>query len=108
MAVTVTLTPSSGSITAATTVVKFDIAGLTLNDNTTFDTTHHPSEDEVRYYITFEVGGKELGRSPEFACNADGEWQFNNYIFPVAGSWSVIVRQVSDDSSVKSVSVTVA
>jgi hypothetical protein len=108
VAVTVTPTPASGAITAKSTVVKFDIAGLTLNDPITFNAAHYPSEDEVRYYLTFTVNGTELGRSPEFACNADGEWQFNSYIFPEAGAWTVDVRTSSDDQSVKSQAITVA
>lgn len=106
MAVTVTVTPASP--TAARDFCKFDIAGLTLNDATTFNAANSPSEDEVRYYLTFEKGGEELGRSPVFACNHDGEWQFNNYMFPSSGSWSVKVKKVSDDSTVKTQAVTVS
>jgi hypothetical protein len=106
--VTVTPTPESGSITAKQTVVRFDLAGLSLNDDTTFDAEHFPSMDEVRYYATYELDGTEMGRSHVFACNADGEYTLNNYIFPEAGSWTVEVRKVSDDSSVKSQAVTVA
>ncbi len=106
MAVTVTVTPTSP--TAARDFCKFDIAGLDLNDATTFDANDSPSMEEVRYYLTFELDSVELGRSNVFACNADGEWQFNNYMFPESGTWHVHVRKVSDDSSVKDETVTVA
>lgn len=106
MAVTVDVTPDSP--TAARDFCKFDIAGLDLNDATQYDANDTPTMPEVRYYLTFELGGDELGRSPVFACNADGEWQFNNYMFPESGTWHVHVRKVSDDSSVKDETVTVA
>lgn len=106
MAVTVTVTPAAPL--AVESVCKFDIAGLSLNDATTFNATKSPSMDEIRYYITFEKGGAELGRSPVFACNHDGEWQFNNYVFPSAGSWSVKVKKASDNSTVKTQAVTVS
>lgn len=106
MAVTVTATPASPINKVSFTT--FLIAGLTLNDESTFNAANSPSEDEVRYYLTFEEGGSEHGRSQQFACNADGEWRFDNYLFPHAGSWTVEVRQVSDDQSVKSQAVTVS
>jgi hypothetical protein len=109
MAVTVDVTPDSP--TATEDFCKFDIAGLTLNDPTTYDATPTPpdlSMDEVRYYLTFELASEEKGRSPVFACNADGEWQFNNYVFPEAGEWTVHVRLAADDSSAGNQAVTVA
>lgn len=106
MAVTVDVTPASP--TAARDFCRVDVAGLTLNDASLYDVNAVPTEPEVRYYLTFELASVEKGRSPVFACNADGEWQFNNYMFPEAGSWTIEVRKVSDDSSVKSQAVTVA
>jgi hypothetical protein len=108
MAVTVTPTPASGAITAKVTVVKFDLAGMDLNDSADYTTGAYPTWPEIRYYITFTLDSVELGRSPEFAPNHDGEWQFNNYIFPEAGAWTVGVYKVSDDSEVKTQAVTVA
>lgn len=97
MAVTVTPTPASP--VAVESFTKFDIAGLTLNET---------DGSERRYYLTFELASVEKGRSPVFACDHDGGWQFNNYLFPEAGTWHVHVRKVSDDSSVKDQSVTVS
>ena len=108
MAVTVTPTPASGDITAKSTVVKFDLTGLDLNDDTDYDATAYPTWAEFRYYIAFELDGLELGRSPEFGPNFEGEWQFNNYIFPEAGAWSVVVYDAATDISVKSQAVTVS
>jgi len=108
MAVTVTPTPASGDITAKVTVVKFDLAGLDLNDDTDYDAAAYPTWTELRYYIAFELGGIELGRSPEFGPNFEGEWQFNNYIFPEAGAWSVVVYDAATDISAKSQAVTVS
>ena len=108
MAVTVTPTPASGAITAKVTVVKFDLAGLDLNDSTDYDATAYPTWTEFRYYIAFTRDGIELGRSPEFGPDFEGTWQFNNYIFPEAGSWFVIVYNAATDIAVKSQAVTVA
>jgi len=108
MAVTVTPTPASGDITAKSTVVKFDLAGLTLNDDTDYSATAYPTWTELRYYIAFVLDAVELGRSPEFGPNFEGEWQFNNYIFPSAGAWSVVVHNAATDATVKSQAVTVS
>jgi hypothetical protein len=98
MAVTVTPTPASGDITAKSTVVKFDLAGLTLNDDTDYSATAYPTWTELRYYIAFTLDSVELGRSPEFGPNFEGEWQFNNYI----------VHNAATDATVKSQAVTVS
>ena len=108
MAVTVTPTPASGAITAKGTVVKFDLAGLDLNDSTDYSATAYPTWTELRYYIAFTLGGIELGRSPEFGPDFEGAWQFNNYIFPSAGAWSVVVHNAATDATVKSQAVTVS
>ena len=108
MAVTVTPTPASGDITAKVTVVKFDLTGLDLNDSTDYSATAYPTWTEFRYYIAFVLDSVELGRSPEFGPNFEGEWQFNNYIFPEAGAWSVIVYNAATDVAVKTQAVTVS
>ncbi len=108
MAAAVAITPASGSITAAVTACVVDVTGATQNDDTAYDTDNYPASPEIRYYLTFELGGDELGRSYTFGVNEDGNHSFMTYIFPEAGSWTVVLRDASDDSSVDDLSVTVS
>jgi len=78
------------------------------NDASAYDDEVYPTEPEVRYYLTAELGGDELLRSHVFSTNADGTHEWINVLFPEAGSWSVVLRDASDDSSVASASVTVS
>jgi hypothetical protein len=87
---------------------RFDLAGLTLNDAATFNADHSPSEDPIVYYVTYELGGVVKGTSVRFSCAHDGTYQINGYLFDVAGTWHIIVRKDSDDSSVKDQTVTVS
>lgn len=105
---TVTTTPASGSITAAHTSVLVHVDAATQNDDTAYDAGLYPASPEVRYYLTFEEGGSEYGRSYVFAVDENGDHDFMNYMFPHAGSWTVHLRKVSDDSSVANVATTVA
>lgn len=105
---TVTTTPASGSITSLTTAVLVHVDSATQNDDTAYDSALYPASPEIRYYLTFEKGGSELGRSYVFAVDENGDHDFMNYIFPSSGSWSVHLRKVSDDSSVANASVTVS
>ena len=106
---TVTLVPASGSITHGATAVRVNVDAATVNDITAYTTSVYPTSPELRYYLTFEMGGAEYGRSYVFTPNSDGDHEFNNYIFPEAGSWTVHLRSTADDSSVaNSGAVTVA
>jgi hypothetical protein len=113
---TLAITPASGSITAARTVCRVDVADAPANTLTGYDGTidntptgqhQYPASPEVRYYIAFLVDGAEEGRSYVFSPNG-GAHQFNNYIFPVAGSWTVNLNRVSDDGTEATLAVTVA
>jgi hypothetical protein len=123
---TVSVTPASPH--ALTDFVRVDVLDadqttLTGYDGTVLSTmpgtpTHYPSSPEMRYYLTFDKDGTtEKGRSYEFSTSATGvdvngssvagEHQFNNYVFPVAGTYVVNLRKVSDDSVVAHADVTV-
>lgn len=107
MSVTITVTPASP--VAKVDACKVLVEGLTLNDATTYDAGHSPSMDEVRYYLTFELGGAVKGKSHVFACNYGEDYDgFFNYIFPEAGSWTVRVSKVVGDTSVQTQAVTVS
>lgn len=108
MSVTLAILPTSGNITAAQSFCKVTVAGGVENTATGYSTLAYPQSPEVRYYLTFELGGEVLGRSYTFGVDADGGHVFPNYVFPESGSWTVRISKVSDDSSVATASVTVA
>lgn len=107
MTAALAVTPSS-DVEAGSTVCKVAVSGGVENTLTGYDVEEYPASPEVRYYLTFELAGDELGRSYVFGVNADGEHEFNNYVFPEAGSWTVRLSNAADDSSVQSTSVTVS
>lgn len=107
MVAALAITPASGSIEAVRDACRVDVSGAETNDVSAFDAEAYPTAPEMRYYLTFEKGGNELGRSYVFGVNG-GAHQFNNYIFPEAGSWTVRLNDAADDSSVATLAVTVA
>ena len=107
MAAAVAITPASGSITAKSSACRIDISGASGNDLSSYDEDAYPTSPELRYYITTEEGGVEYGRSHVFAPNG-GAHQWMNYIFPHAGSWTVYLRNVADDTSEADLAVTVS
>lgn len=106
---TLTLVPASGSITAKETVVRVTVAGADANDASTYDVDNYPTEDAMEYYLLFDApSGTDDKRSYTFNVSADGEHVFNNFIFDAAGSWTVRLRDASDDSDVATSAVTVS
>lgn len=106
MAAALAITPASGSIIATVSACRIDVTGADQNDDTAYDPDLYPASPEIRYYVTAEVGGAEKGRSHVFSPNG-GKHSYDNYIFPSAGSWTLHLRKVSDDSSVANLAVTV-
>ena len=100
MPVTVTVTPTSPRATID--FAKVTVAGADQNDLSSYTTLAYPTSPEMRYYLTFEEGGAEKGRSYVFGVNEDGEHVFNNYVFPDAGTYVVRLKDASDDSTVQS------
>ena len=100
------LTPSVASPRAKIDAVRVDITGVETNTGAS-DTDEYPVQEELRCYLGFEVGGEEFGRSYVFSVGQDGTHEFNNFIFPEAGSWSMVLRSAADDSSLKSQAITV-
>lgn len=99
MAVTITPTPASGSITAKKDVVTFAISGADPNDEGNFGSTLYPTSPEFRYVMTMVVGGVEVGRTQVFGVTPDGAFQFNSYIFPSAGTYTVQLYDVTDPAN---------
>lgn len=94
-----------GNPVATVTAVHIEATGLTVNETQ----THQHIVDGVyaapiTYYLTAECTGVDTLTSIRFQGPAQ-EW--NDVIFPAAGSWTLHVRKDSDDSSVASHSVTV-
>lgn len=104
----VSITPASGSITAASTVCKINATAVDSNDATAYDANLDPSEPELRYYFELSKSGTDSLISHTFSSSSDGLHQWDNVIFPVAGSWTLTLRDASDDSSVASAGVTVS
>lgn len=107
MAAALAITPASGSITATVSACRINVTGADGNDATAYDADAYPTSPEIRYYIITELGGEEKGRSHVFAPNG-GKHEWNNYIFPEAGSWTLRLKKVSDDSDAATLSVTVS
>jgi hypothetical protein len=99
MAVTITPTPASGSITAKKDVVTFAISGADPNDEGNFSSSIYPTSPELRYVMTMVVGAVEVGRTQVFGVTPDGAFQFNSYIFPEAGTYTVQLYDVTDPTS---------
>jgi hypothetical protein len=99
MAATITVTPASGSITAKKDVCTFAIAGADPNDEGNFGTTIYPTSPEFRYVMTMVEGAVEYGRTQVFGVTPDGAFQFNSYIFPHAGTWTVQLYDVTNPLS---------
>ena len=103
-----TLVPASGSITAKRTFVRVTVSGADDNDASSYDVDNYPTEDEKRYYLLFDApSGTDDKRSYEFNVSADGDHVFNNFMFDVDGTWTVRLRDASDDSDVTTASVVV-
>jgi hypothetical protein len=96
-----TITPASGSITAKKTVCRIDVSGAENN---------RPPNDtggEFRYYLLMDApSGTDDGKSYVFNVNG-GAHQFNNYVFPAAGSWTIRLRDAVGDSDVTTLGVVV-
>jgi len=103
---TIAITPAAPI--AVTSACRVDVTDAPVNDATAYDASKYPSEPAILYYLSFERTGSDTGKSQAFQPAADGSFTFNSYIFPDAGSWTVHLRKVSDDSSVAQTSVTVS
>ena len=100
------LTPSVASPRATIDAVRVDITGGSTNTGAS-DEDAYPVQDELRCYLAFRLAGVELGRSYEFSVGQDGTHEFNNYIFPEDGSWTMRLASAADDSVLKDQAITV-
>ena len=93
---TITVTPASGSIVHGKTVCTFAIAGTEPNDVSEYSAALYPTEPEQVYYMAMVVGGVEVGRTQLFGTTPDGAFEFNGYIFPSAGTYTVKLTSAKD------------
>lgn len=64
---------------------------------------------EKRYYVLVDApGGVDDGRSHVFQTSSDGKHTWDDYIFPAAGTYTLRLRDMLDDSDVATASVVVA
>lgn len=104
---TLTITPASGSITAAETACRIDVTEADMNDTSTYDEDEYPQQAAFLYRIRARLAGQDDLLSHAFAVSADGEHQWYAPLFPAAGAWTVTLRDTSDDSEVATLAVTV-
>lgn len=106
MAAAVTVSPASP--VHAESACEVAASGLDVNDASTYDVNAIPSEDPISYYFKASATGQDDLVSPVFGASAEGDAEWHDLIFGAAGSWTVGVYLVSDDSEVASTSVTVS
>lgn len=104
---TVTTRYGGTTVTAKVTAVHVSSTGLAPNTLTGYNASNYPASPQVTYYFSAELSGQNSGRSQVFAPNGGaGEWP--GWVPPAAGSWTIHVRKVSDDSSVANTTLVAA
>ena len=92
-----------------TVPVNVSVAGTAGTWTFTSDAESRDIGTEKRYYILVDApGGVDDGRSHVFSPSADGKHTWDDYIFPAAGSYTLRLRDMVDDTDVATASVTVA
>lgn len=103
---TVTTRYGGSTVTAGVTAVHISSTELDSNTLTGYDPDEFPSSPEVTYYFSAELAGQDDGRSQVFAPDG-GHGYWDGWVPPAAGTWTIHVRKVADDSSVANVSLVV-
>ena len=102
---TVTCFPASP--VAVKSACNITVAAADANDAAEYDENDVPTEPAFEYYILADAPSGDDLRSHAFNVSADGDHVWTNVIFPVAGSWTLRLKDASDDSDVATQSVTV-
>lgn len=105
MTASVTVTPASG--TAVKTVFRATCSEVPSNTATGYDNTHYPASPQVTYYFKASATGKTTLKGPVFSTNVGGTAEWDDFIIPDAGTYTVGVYATSDDSLVSGASATV-
>ena len=61
----------------------------------------------INYYVVASLAGQDDLRSVVFGPSSDGEFTWDNLIFPADGTWALTLYDAADDSSVASDTVAV-
>lgn len=104
MAAALTITPPSGSITAKLDACRINVTGADVNNE-------DGTQKRYRIRFTAPAGLEEetwSGYSHLFNVSADGKHEYNGYIFPGAGSWTVRLHDEEADTDAATLAVTVA
>ncbi len=101
---TVTTRYGGDTVTATVTAVHISSTALESNTSTGYDDDNYPASPEVTYYFSAELSGQDSGRSQVFSPNG-GKGYWEGWVPPAAGTWTIHVRKVADDSSVASTSL---
>jgi len=101
MAAALSIVPASGAITAKESACRVSVTGA--DSNRPPDLTG----GEFTYRIRARLAGQDDLVSHAFAPNAEGKHEWDNVIFPAAGSWTLTLRDTADDSQEATLSVTV-
>ena len=104
MAAALTISPPSGEITAKLEVVRVNVTGAEVNNA---DGTQHRYRIRLDAPAGFEYLA-DSGYSYVFNVSATGTHEFNGYIFPVAGAWTVRLHDEEADTDAATAAVTVA
>lgn len=96
------------TIRAKKDVCSFAITGSEPNDVSEFNSALYPTTPEGRFYLSFVVNGAEVGRSQVFGTTPDGNFAFNSYIFPVAGTYTVQLYSEKDGALATAKSIVVS
>lgn len=100
MSVVVAVTPASPRAKIDSAIVT--VTGADVNDASAYDAGKYPTEPEGRYYLSFEKGGAEKGRSYVFGVDHTGKHVLNGYLFPEAGTFIVRLKKAVTDATVQS------
>lgn len=106
MAAAVTCTPSSPIHEMS--FCKVNVTGASSNDTTAHDPAVFPADPQIKYYLVATATGQPTLKSHTFAPSQAGLHEWDNLIFPAAGSWTINLRKSVGDSSVANVVVTVS
>ncbi len=104
MAAALTITPPSGSIQAQLDACHIRVTGA---DQSNEDGT----QKRYRIRLTPPAGLEEetvSGYSELFNVSFDGKHEWNGYVFPGAGSWTVRLYDEEEESDVTTLAVTVS
>jgi hypothetical protein len=89
--------------------VNVTVAGTAGTWSFTVDAEARNFGAERRYYILVDAPvGVDDARSQVFQPSSDGKFTYDDYIFPAAGSYTLRLRDMVDDTDVATASVTVA